>query len=196
MESSKEHILRKIRENTREVFPRPDLSALLHAAVSYEDPAAQFGLTMPAVGGKCIVLPEGADLGETIRRCYPDAKRIASAEEGISCATFNPDEAASPAELDGTDLAVIRGDIGVAENGAVWIGRDFRHRAICFIAESLAIILDRKNIVSNMHEAYARIGTGKDGFGVFISGPSKTADIEQALVMGAHGAKDVTVILI
>ncbi len=71
-----------------------------------------------------------------------------------------------------------------------------KERAICFISEELVILLDRKNIVNNMHEAYKRIEINSYGYGVFISGPSKTADIEQALVMGAQAARGVTVILI
>jgi L-lactate dehydrogenase complex protein LldG len=48
-----------------------------------------------------------------------------------------------------------------------------------------------------MHEAYARIEMDpKYNFGTFISGPSKTADIEQALVMGAQAARGVTVVLL
>lgn len=101
-----------------------------------------------------------------------------------------------PAELNGTDLAVIDGKIGVAENGAVWIEQDVKQRAIYFIAEKLVILLDKNKIVNNMHEAYKLIDTGEYGFGTFISGPSKTADIEQVLVMGAHGARDVMVVLI
>ena len=65
-----------------------------------------------------------------------------------------------------------------------------------FIPEALVILLDRKQIVSNMHEAYARKDFDTYDFGSFIAGPSKTADIEQALVIGAHGARDVTVILL
>ena len=59
------------------------------------------------------------------------------------------------------------------------------------------IFLEKKKIVNNMHEAYARIEMDpKYNFGTFISGPSKTADIEQALVMGAQAARGVTVILL
>ena len=63
-------------------------------------------------------------------------------------------------------------------------------------SEELVILLDRKNIVNNMHEGYKRIRVPELGYGCWISGPSKTADIEQALVMGAQAARGVTVLII
>ena len=50
-------------------------------------------------------------------------------------------------------------------------------------------------IPNNMHEAYDRIQMGDYGYGCFISGPSKTADIAQALVLGAQAARGVTVLI-
>ncbi len=47
-----------------------------------------------------------------------------------------------------------------------------------------------------MHEAYARLAPREIGYGLFISGPSKTADTEQALVIGAQGARRCTVFLV
>ena len=47
-----------------------------------------------------------------------------------------------------------------------------------------------------MHEAYENIDFTNAGYGAFVSGPSKTADIEQALVIGAHGPKSGYVIFI
>jgi hypothetical protein len=151
---------------------------------------------MKQVGGEAILLEKEEDVNDFIKKAYPGAKRIASNLKTITCATFNPDDVEDPAELNGTDLAVIDGKIGVAENGAVWIEQDVKQRAIYFIAEKLVILLNKNKIVNNMHEAYKLIDTGEYGFGTFISGPSKTADIEQALVMGAHGARDVMVVLI
>ena len=113
----------------------------------------------------------------------------------MTCATFNPDELDRAQDLDGTDVAVVAGELGVAENAAVWIPQTVKYKALYFIAEKLVIILDRNRIVSNMHEAYEIVKNEKYEFGTFISGPAKTADIEQALVMGAHGARDVLVIL-
>ena len=74
-----------------------------------------------------------------------------------------------------------------------------------FISENLIILLPKNQIVNNMHEAYARLskreGCGADlfdqyGYGSFISGPSKTADIAQVLVMGAQAARSATVLLL
>lgn len=194
--SSREDILQNIRRATSIRYEKPDLTLLEAHALIYRDRIEQFYAMMKQVGGEAILLEEGVDLNELIRESYPEARRIASNLSCITCATFNPDDVHNPAELNGTDLAVIYGRIGVAENAAVWIEQDVKQRAVYFISEKLLILLDKNNIVSNMHEAYRWIDTGKYGFGVFISGPSKTADIEQALVVGAHGARDVMVVLI
>ena len=78
-------------------------------------------------------------------------------------------------------MAVVEGAFGVAENGAVWIPQNVKHKALYFIAEALVIVLDRHSLVHNMQEAYELLAGQTYPFGTFISGPSKTADIEQAL---------------
>lgn len=96
---------------------------------------------------------------------------------------------------DEPDCYVVSGAFAVAENGCVWIENGtFAQRKDLFIHERLVIRLDRTKIVSNMHQAYARLGEKASGYGIFISGPSKTADIEQALVLGAHGPRSLVVV--
>ncbi|WP_066216001.1 LutC/YkgG family protein [Flammeovirga sp. MY04] len=99
-------------------------------------------------------------------------------------------------KLKDISLSILKGELGVAENGAIWVN-DYKlpHRALTCIGEHLIIVLSKKNIVWNMHEAYDNIQPENHGYGVFISGPSKTADIEQSLVKGAHGARSLKVFL-
>jgi L-lactate dehydrogenase complex protein LldG len=100
-------------------------------------------------------------------------------------------------ELEKIEVAIIEGSIGVAENGAVWVHeKSMVHRALPFICQHLILVLPMQKIVSTMHEAYANIDITKYGFGTFIAGPSKTADIEQALVIGAHGPRSLKVYLV
>lgn len=189
--NSKDIILDSLRSAGAEQFPRPDLSSIETEAMKYDDIYAQFCAAVKGAGGN--VVPQNGSLDETLRRIYPDAVRVASTVDG--CTGFNPDALATPGELDGTDVAVMKGEFGVAENGAVWIQQNFRHRALLFIAEALVIVMDKDALVGNMHDAYLRLGEVPTGYGIFISGPSKTADIEQALVFGAHGARRLTVIV-
>ena len=74
---------------------------------------------------------------------------------------------------------VTEAKFGVAENGAVWV-EDYNKEL--FLSEFVAVKIPKK-ILPTMHEAVEMI----ENPGVFISGPSKTADVESFLVFGAHG---------
>ena len=168
--SSKEDILKKYRANVREKFDMPDLSDI--KAITYTDPLVQFIAMSESVGGHVIEVKDDRTVDSIIQEIYPNAKEIASNLPEVTIATRNPDTVGCASDLNGTDVGVIRGMFGVAENGCIWI-------------------------VNNMHEAYKRITFDKeyDGYGTFISGPSKTADIAQVLVMGAQAARSVTILL-
>ncbi len=188
----KEELLNKLRRNVVRQFDMPSKPV---DGIVYSDVTNQFVEMSKTVGAKVLEVKSSDDLNSVIRKAYPNAKIFASSINGIE-ADLNPDTIASAADLNGTDVGIIQGELGVAENGCVWIPQTMKERAVCFISEELVILLDKNNIVSNMHEAYKRIQMPHYGYGVFISGPSKTADIEQALVMGAQAARSVTVILV
>lgn len=189
----KEELLEKLRRNTSEQYDMPTTD--IHS-ISYEDTVAQFIEMSKAVGSNVIVAQQGDSLPNLVRQAYPEAKVIASnLTELGDIATLNPDTVNDAQALNGTDVGVVAGEIGVAENGCVWIPQPMKEKAVCFISEHLVIVLPKSGIVNNMHEAYDRITMPATGLGTFISGPSKTADIEQALVMGAQAARGVTVII-
>lgn len=190
---NKEDLLAKIRANIHTTYDMPSFDDM--KGVQYADPLKQFVEMSKTVGGKVVELEKGQDINEVIKNCYPDAKVIASNLPEVTIANRNPDTVAEANDLNGTDVGVVRGVFGVAENGCIWIPQTMKQKAVCFISEYLVILLDRKQIVNNMHEAYQRVEFNSYGYGCFISGPSKTADIAQALVMGAQAARGVTVVL-
>lgn len=190
--TSKEFILNNIKSARVTQYDMPDINP---DAIQYPDKITRFSDVLKSVGGIAYLLKAEEDVNEAIRRLYPEATVIASNCPDISCATLNPDTVDDAHQLTGIDLAVVQGELGVAENACVWIPQNVVHKAIYFIAEEMVILLDKDMMVSNMHEAYQQITFNESGFGIFISGPSKTADIEQALVIGAHGVKGLTVIL-
>jgi L-lactate dehydrogenase complex protein LldG len=98
--------------------------------------------------------------------------------------------------LSSLDHVIVRGDIGVGENGAIWLPEsNIEKRILSFITLHLIVIVSKNDLVHDMHQAYSKIKE-LPGFGLFVAGPSKTADIEQSLVIGAHGPKRMTVLLI
>lgn len=194
--SNKEDILKKYRENVKVKYDMPSLDDI--KAITYPNPLIQFISMTENVGGKVLEVKPGEDINQLIKNLYPDAKEFASNLPEVTIATRNPDTIGRARDLNGTDVGVIRGKFGVAENACIWIPQQMKEKAVCFISENLVILLPKSQIVNNMHEAYKRIEFDKtyDGYGTFISGPSKTADIAQVLVMGAQAARSVTVLLL
>lgn len=102
-----------------------------------------------------------------------------------------------PHALETLEVAILDGQFGVAENGAIWLeDSQLGLRALPFATEHLVIVLDCNRLEDTMHQGYEKIAVAQSGFGLFLAGPSKTADIEQSLVIGAQGAKSLRVVLV
>ena len=194
--SSKHHILAAIRKQT---VPAVDLPVTSPFGIVHDDPLQQFAAVLQGVGGLEKRVADVAELKRELALLdvYIQAKRIYSARTDIDPGNVNLSELADPKQLHGLDLAILNGDFGVAENGAVWVRcDDLAHRAVHVIAEHLILIVPADQIIHNMHQAYDRLKFDEPSYRLFISGPSKTADIEQSLVIGAQGPRSLVVFLL
>ena len=193
--SSKADILNKIKQNQPPFITNlPDLNLL-----SSENPdvLSTYKTVLKNIGGDPVEVANYAEIIEYIKSNYNLEKRLITtipelAE--IAALDWTNDD---PHLLQDVELNVIKAHFGVAENSALWVTDDvLGQRVSPFIAQYLAIIVHKKDILVTMHQAYERIGNQEYGFGTFIAGPSKTADIEQSLVLGAHGARGLIVFLL
>lgn len=200
--TSRDDILRLVRESSPE---RVDLPALDGPWIEYGDPRAQFTACMEAVGGRVAFLrgldEVNAEMGK--RPEYTDAVKVVSTVSGVGRSAVDCDLIEDPHELEDVDVAILPGKLAVAENAAVWVQAEgLKHRALYFICQHLVLILPANRMVDNMHQAYEELDASSSGafdrrgFGLFISGPSKTADIEQSLVIGAHGPRSLSVFFV
>ena len=191
MPGSRDAILAALRRAT---LPECPAAALDFTPVRFEDPAARFAEALEAAGGRCVEVSSGQDVGEVLRGLpvFAMARRVYSALPGEA----STQDVARPHDLADLDLAVLSGTPAVAESGAVWVvPPDLQARAAAFLAQHLVLVVPRSALVHELHAAYARIDAAASAFGCFVAGPSKTADIEQALVIGAHGPRSLHVLL-
>jgi|SRR5450432_1535849 L-lactate dehydrogenase complex protein LldG len=192
--NSREKILAAVKKNQPALEQLPSLQDI--NAIQFDNAQEKFKIVLEGIGGTLIVADDlQAVTNYVINNFKEGNKYITSIAELTGIEKVNSEEDAH--KLEDVEVAVIKGAFGVAENSAVWVtASSVKKRVLPFICQHLIVVLDPQNIVHNLHEAYDKIADEQYDYGVFIAGPSKTADIEQSLVLGAHGPKSMTVFLI
>ncbi|MGC3946808.1 MAG: LUD domain-containing protein [Chryseolinea sp.] len=189
--NSRERILSKLKAALVTNDTLPDVVA----STIPDDLHQQLSIVLQGIGGTVINVGSMTEITGHLKEKFESAGRWLSMVKELDISAIPT--GGDPHKLEDVQLAIFSGEFAVAENGAVWItSESMGDRALPFICEHIALIIQRSNIVPTMRHAYDRIGTSSQDFGTFIAGPSKTADIEQSLVLGAHGPKSLTLFLI
>lgn len=199
--SSRDQILRDVRRALPADAPLPSLAG---EWTRYADPHAHFFEVLQGVGGAGRTVAGETRLREEVDRVITSigAKQICSVIPAAAAGNLDLVSIDDPHDLAAVDLAILPGELAVAENAAVWVtNAHVRQRVAYFLSQHVVLVVPHDRIVHNMHEAYARLRQeagdalpfAAPTWGTFMSGPSKTADIEQALVIGAHGARSLHV---
>ncbi len=192
--TSREKILEAVSKNQPQASPLPDISIFKGDS---NDTVQKYIDIFKSIGGSAYLIDDISAVKLSINNNFDVTKQIVTTLPELSDTAELLPITADPHKYEDVELAIIRAHFAVAENGAVWLTEEaMGQRIIPYICQHLAVIVSAESIVPTLHEAYEQIGMGDYGFAGFIAGPSKTADIEQALVLGAHGPLTMTVYII
>ena len=194
--NARDKILASIATGKPALAPLPDMEFAAESDVDLI--GEEFIRVLGSIGATVNTTNGVALIKEDLRQARLDGGYIVNTIPAIGIVDAEVNAGSTAHSLERVEKAYVRGTIGVAENGAIWLSEpDMINRLLPFICQHLVIVLDRQKVVTNMHEAYGALSTTRqEGYGVFIAGPSRTADIEQSLVTGAHGARSVLVYLV
>jgi L-lactate dehydrogenase complex protein LldG len=191
--TARDAILGAVRSAKPASIPHPSISAASRTQRLAVEVVDRF-IAAAGVGSATVFEGRRRDLSRLVNAAANGATRMVSALPSV------PSTVAATADvraMSSVELVVCEATLGVAENGAVWLPLSrLGSRAAFFLAEHTVVVLSRSALVWDMHDAYARIDVSSEVFGAFVAGPSKTADIEQSLVIGAHGPKALTILLL
>ncbi|MBW3165113.1 LutC/YkgG family protein [Ferrimonas balearica] len=188
--SSRDQILQALGQITLPDQPLP----VIDVEPNTEDLPGQYEASLAKVGGTLVRVSSLDEIQTYLNDRMEEGCQVMSLVEGL---TGNRELNEQAHDLRDVDHTLVSAEFAVAENGAVFIKDTVTgHRVAPYITEHLAAVVKADAIYPTMHQAAPAIDLAPGSHGAFIAGPSKTADIEQALVIGAHGASSMTVFLL
>ena len=170
-----------------------ELSAVGGEAVNLgagEDPAAELGNWLKGLGLESAAM-DSDPAWELL--ALPVRELLASA----GLAVDSVDSSVTPQELAGYDLGVTLADAAIAETGTIaQCARPFRPRAISLVPRCHLVLVPSDRLLGGLEDFFEGIDEGAcwatgdadfDSYFTWITGPSRTADIEKTLTIGVHG---------
>lgn len=127
---------------------------------------------------------------------HADAQALAAELAGDATVTgWGVEGVGRPAPAAEAELSLVTADVGVAFSGAVgWAHTRERPRAAGLLPDRQIVLLAAEAIVPTLGEAIGRLAPLAANV-VFTAGPSRTADIEQRMMLGVHAPRSLDVIV-
>jgi L-lactate dehydrogenase complex protein LldG len=192
--NSRDQILATVKKNQPATVELPELNFNGNTSIDLKE---QFTKILTGIGGSVIEVNDLKEVADHIQSIFPKTGRIVNRVSPLNSEFEILNQKSNPHDFSNVTVAIMQGEFGVAENGAIWLtDAKMGDQSLLYICEHLVLIINKNSIVPTMHEAYEKIGSADYYLGTFLAGPSKTADIEQSLVLGAHGSKSLIVFLI
>jgi len=203
--TSREQILKRIRNAEMQKADNPYADVDLSKNIYYdlkEDLEVVFAEELNHIGGHFVYCMSKEELIENLKRLiisqkwntvYTHSKEIDNILKSMDVVSSKDTDDYSKIEVSITECEAL-----IARLGSVMVSsKQVNGRRLNFIPDTHIVIANREQIVATVKDAIELINNKyEDEFPsmtTIITGPSRTADIEKTLVMGAHGPRTLIV---
>jgi L-lactate dehydrogenase complex protein LldG len=188
--------------------PEPSVVPESPAILSNADPVQLFKLNLESVSGQCLIARDGMDVPRFLTQIIRSigAQRVAISDAPlVKDLMYLTDLEIEEMEVSPSAQEIFRFDVGIttaqaaiAETGTLVLDNSReRHRFVSLVPPVHIAIIDASRIFQTLGEAFEFLRAGQDisPAVTFITGPSRTADIELTLTIGVHGPQELYVIV-